>query len=83
MAHNPILHVHTKHIELDFHCIRERVLNNALFLHYTPSEEQLADIMTKSLPAPHFQSLRTKLMVLHCPISLRGDVKTSISSPKL
>ena len=70
MAHNPILHARTKHIELDFHFIRKRVLSNALFLHYIPSEDQLANIMTKPLPTPRFQSLRTKLTVLHRPISL-------------
>ena len=76
MAHNPVMHARTKHIEIDYHFIRDRIVNNALVLQYTPSDEQLADIMTKALPAPRFQNLRTKLTVLHIPVSLRGDVKT-------
>ena len=30
MAHNPILHARTKHIEIDFHFVYERVINQAL-----------------------------------------------------
>ena len=72
LAANPILHVQTKHIEIDFHFIRERVVNKSVEVYFTPSQEQLADIMTKPLPAQRSQSLRNRMTVLHNPISLRG-----------
>ena len=75
LAAHPILHVHTKHIEIDYHFIRDRVLHKPLLVKFTPSEGQLANILTKSLPTPHFQSLRNKLTVLHNPLRLWGDVK--------
>ena len=56
---NPIIHVRTKHVGID-------LLSTRLFKFiYTPLKEQLADIMTKPLPAQRFQSLRNKLTVLH------------------
>ena len=64
-----------KHIEVDYHFIRDCVLHKSLLVKFTPFEEQLVDILTKLLPAPHFQSLRNKLIVLHNPLNLLGDVK--------
>ena len=75
LAAHPILHAHTKHIEIDYHFIRDCVLHKPLLVKFTPSEEQLADILTKPLPTPRFQSLRNKLTVLHNLLRLRGDVK--------
>ncbi|KAL6342162.1 hypothetical protein AAG906_004482 [Vitis piasezkii] len=75
LAAHPILHARTKHIEIDYHFIRDRVLHKSLLVKFTPSKEQLADVLTKSLSAPRFQSLRNKLTVFHSPLNLRRDVK--------
>lgn len=75
MVANPILYARTKHVEIDYHFVRERVVHKSLLVQYTPSEEQLVDIMTKPLPTQRFQSLRNKLTVLHSPISFQGDDK--------
>ena len=72
---NPILHARTKHVEIDFHFVRERVAAKSLVVRFIPSNEQLADCLTKPLPTLPFQSLRTKLSVLTSPLSLRGDDK--------
>ena len=66
------MHAYTKHVEIDYHFIRERVVQNTLLVHFTPSEEQLADAMTKALPTQRFHDLRSKLTVLTRPVSLRG-----------
>lgn len=47
LAANPILHQHTKHIKIELHFIRERVLHKQLLVLFVPFEDQLADIMTK------------------------------------
>uniref|UniRef100_A0A2N9GCC3 Uncharacterized protein n=1 Tax=Fagus sylvatica TaxID=28930 RepID=A0A2N9GCC3_FAGSY len=51
------------------------VLNKDLFLQFTATGDQRADIFTKGLSAPRFTVLRDKLLVTSCPISLRGAVK--------
>ena len=75
VASNPVLHARTKHVELDYHFVRERVARGSLSLVFTPSSDQVADCLTKSLIASRFQELRTKLSVLPAPLSLRGDIK--------
>lgn len=67
IATNLVLHQRTKHIEVDLHFIREKVARKQLIVRYVPSEDQLADIMTTSLPSPRFINLRTKLTVVPKP----------------
>jgi len=51
------------------------VIAGELTIQYIPSEEQIADIMTKPLSFVHFNYLRNKLNIQPCPLSLRGAVK--------
>ncbi|RZB76459.1 Retrovirus-related Pol polyprotein from transposon RE1 [Glycine soja] len=66
LAHNPVLHACTKHMELDIFFVREIVLNKDLVVSHIPSQEQVADIMTKPLSTSRFLSLRGKLNVVDC-----------------
>ena len=77
LAANPILHSQTKHVEIDYHFVREKISNGPLVVHFTHSESQLADIMTKALPTQRFLTLRNKLTVLPRPMILRGDLRTN------
>ncbi len=55
------MHVHTKHVEIDFHFGRDRVAAKALDVWFKSGKDQLADVPTKSLASPRFQWLISKL----------------------
>lgn len=63
LSHNLILHARTKHMELDIHFVREKVVSNTLSVVHVPAASQLADILTKPLSASQFYLMHDKLNV--------------------
>ncbi|RVW59121.1 Copia protein [Vitis vinifera] len=61
VAHNPILHDRTKHVEVDKHFIKEKIDNGLVCMTYIPTEEQVADVFTKGLHKRQFDFLVGKL----------------------
>lgn len=80
LTQNPIAHKRMKHIELDYHFVRELVASGKLHTKFVPSKLQAADIFTKSLPRRQFEFFRNKLWIGPPPLSLRGDNNSSPSS---
>ena len=80
LAKNPVYHSRTKHIELDMHFVRDKVLAEELEINYIPSEEQVVDILTKPLTFIHFNYLITKFNVHQCPLSLKGAIKEAYNA---
>lgn len=64
ISKNSVLRATTKHIELKYHFLREKVQNKEVVLQHVSSKEQLADIFTKPLPKTTFTYLRGELGVL-------------------
>jgi hypothetical protein len=54
LAANSVFHVHTKHIELDFHFVREKLASKQLAVNFLCFADQIAIILTKSLLKTRF-----------------------------
>jgi hypothetical protein len=80
LASNLIYHAHTKHIEIDYHFVREKVINRDIMLKFISTHDQFANVFTKRLSFARFFLLRSKLMAVSSLISLRGAIRES-SSP--
>ena len=50
IARNPVFHARTKHIEVQYHFVREKLLDGTILLEYCKTEDNLADLFTKALP---------------------------------
>lgn len=61
IANNPSNHKRSKHIDIKYHFSREQVEKNIIKLNYIPSGQQLADALTKPLPAITFQGMRSQM----------------------
>jgi len=47
---NPIFHAHIKHVEVDYHFVRDRVAKKEIQIRFIPSQDQLADVFTNHFP---------------------------------
>ena len=61
IAFNPVFHERTKHIEVDCHFIREKIASGCIATSFVNSNDQLADIFTKSLRGPRIKYICNKL----------------------
>ena len=72
LSQNPISHKRAKHIDINYHFVRELVMSGKLHTKFVSSLLQLADFFTKSLPRPLFEYFRSKLRVGPPPLRLHG-----------
>jgi hypothetical protein len=61
LAHNPVSHSRTKHIDITHHFLREKVANKEVDLVQVPTKDNTADIFTKPLTKAEHVRLSTAL----------------------
>lgn len=67
LSKNPMFHDRSKRIDIWCHFVRECVQRGAVQLSYTPTGEQVADILTKALGKSKFDYFREKMGMVKNP----------------
>jgi hypothetical protein len=80
LVNNPVYHAKTKHIEVHYHFIREKVLAKEIDLIHVNTEDQFVDIFTKVLGIDKLKKFRKMLGVLKAELNLKGSVENSSST---
>eukprot|EP00253_Pinus_taeda_P031210 PITA_31210 len=72
LAYNPVFHKNTKHIDTQFHFVREKIQSNEIAVEYCKTCDNVADIFTKPLARVKFELFRKMLGVQENPFSIKG-----------
>ncbi|KAI5077718.1 hypothetical protein GOP47_0007542 [Adiantum capillus-veneris] len=64
IARNPVFHALTKHIEVHYHYVRERLSAGEINLAYVPTQDNLAYLFTKALSHEKLEAFRKALGLL-------------------
>jgi histone deacetylase 1/2 len=66
LSANPVFHARTKHVEVDYHFVRERVANKLLAIRFIYTGDQVADGFTKPFPVKQLEMFRNNLNLGSC-----------------
>jgi hypothetical protein len=75
LASNPVFHSRMKHLQIDYHFVRERVIMGDLLVQHVSSSDQFADILTKGLSISLFQHHCSNLMLGSSQPAIEGACK--------
>ncbi|WVZ23444.1 hypothetical protein V8G54_001988 [Vigna mungo] len=74
LSANPVFHSRMKHTALAYHFVRENVQKGKFRVSFVSTDDQLADILTKPMLHPRFDSLLSKLHLSSRSSNLREDI---------
>ena len=72
LAENPVFHARTKHVEVHYHFIREKVLQEEIEMRQIKTDDQVADLFTKSLSIGKLEKFRRQLNIVQ---RMRADIE--------
>ena len=64
LAKNPIYHARTKHVDIRYYFVREKVENKEIELSYQPTATLLADSLTKTVSIQKIKDFKVELNLL-------------------
>jgi hypothetical protein len=62
MSQNPIMHKRSKHIDIRYRFVRERVASGDVQLVFVETNKQVADLLTKPLLKPRLIRIRDRVL---------------------
>jgi hypothetical protein len=63
LSKNPEYHARSKHIDIQYHYVREVIQNGQVTLKYVPTKENIADVFTKPLSPAIFNRFKDSLVL--------------------
>ena len=72
LMENPVFHVRTKHVEVHYHFIKEKVLQEEIEMRQIKTDDQVADLFTKSLSTGKLEMFRRQLDIVQ---RMRADIE--------
>jgi len=73
LSENPVFHDRSKHIDIQYHHLRDCVARRIMFLQYILTEEKDADILTKALSKCKFKFHRDRIRVADNPFLVERE----------
>ena len=64
LTKNPGFHKRSKHVDIQYHFIRERYENDEIDVVYVATADQLADCFTKTLGKSNFNKIRDHICLM-------------------
>ena len=75
LAKNPKYHSKTKHIDIQYHFIREKLEEGVIALKYCRTQDMVADLLTKALAKDRHETLRGEMRIVSFDTTQSGSVE--------